>query len=193
MEQKKGNRRVRMTKRLIKTSIIEILESKPVQNITVTEICERADINRSTFYAYYDNPYDLMLSIKKDIIADTEELLHMFPGLPPRKRMPKLLELHLNYLNDHLAEFKAFSSDVGEDFSLPSETMNIILTPYFEYLEANREDVSISRTARTFCIFGTIGIVKRWVETDRHETVAELSGKIIKIIDEIILNGEQVF
>jgi len=43
------NRRVKMTKRLMKEALIDLMDQKPLEKITVTEICKIADVNRSTF------------------------------------------------------------------------------------------------------------------------------------------------
>ena len=54
----KENRRVKMTKSLLCSSFLTLLQGKPLSRITVKEICEGADVNRSTYYAYYTDPYD---------------------------------------------------------------------------------------------------------------------------------------
>lgn len=51
--QKQENQRTRLTKRLLRESLLDLLREKPVEYITVKELCERAELNRSTFYAYY--------------------------------------------------------------------------------------------------------------------------------------------
>ena len=38
--------------------LLTLLQKKPLSRITVKEICEGADVNRSTYYAYYADPYD---------------------------------------------------------------------------------------------------------------------------------------
>ena len=63
------NRRVRMTKKLIKDAYLELLESSPSEKISVTDICKAADVNRSTFYMYYE---------------DTIALRQDTPALPPQ-------------------------------------------------------------------------------------------------------------
>ena len=50
------NRRVRMTKKLMKDAYLELLERSPSEKISVTDICKVADVNRSTFYLYYEDP-----------------------------------------------------------------------------------------------------------------------------------------
>lgn len=53
--QKQENQRTRLTKRLLRESLLELLREKPVEYITVKELCELAELNRSTFYAYYND------------------------------------------------------------------------------------------------------------------------------------------
>lgn len=53
--QKPENQRTRLTKRLLRESLLELLRDKPVEHITVKELCELAELNRSTFYAYYND------------------------------------------------------------------------------------------------------------------------------------------
>ena len=63
MTEKHDNRRVTMTKLLMKNALLELLEQKELSNISVTAICEIADIHRSTFYKYYSTPTDLLREI----------------------------------------------------------------------------------------------------------------------------------
>ena len=56
-----------MTKRLIKEAFIKLMEKTKLNKITVKQICENADINRSTFYAHYSDQYKLFDEIEEDI------------------------------------------------------------------------------------------------------------------------------
>ena len=44
----KESRRTHMTKMLLKTALIELMQEKPFRQITIKELCERADLNRTT-------------------------------------------------------------------------------------------------------------------------------------------------
>ena len=57
----KVNQRVAITKRLLKESMIQILQKKNIRQVTVSELCSRAGINRSTFYAHYSIPSDVLM------------------------------------------------------------------------------------------------------------------------------------
>jgi AcrR family transcriptional regulator len=54
------NRKTLYTRSVIKDSLYELLEQKPLSKVTVKELCHNADINRSTFYSHYKDVYDLV-------------------------------------------------------------------------------------------------------------------------------------
>ena len=60
----KTDARVRYTKMIIKKSFISLLKERPINKITVKAICEMSEINRATFYKYYNDPFDLMEDIE---------------------------------------------------------------------------------------------------------------------------------
>ena len=57
-----------MTKKMIKDAMLELLENQPLEKISVTDICTNADVNRSTFYAYYTDTAHLLTEIENDVL-----------------------------------------------------------------------------------------------------------------------------
>ena len=51
--------RVRMTKRMLIDAFLQLRREKPLRRITVSELCARAGVGRGTFYAHYQDVYDL--------------------------------------------------------------------------------------------------------------------------------------
>lgn len=72
------NRRTTMTKKLLQNSLIEILEKKPIHEITIKEICDNADINRSTFYRHYNTPHMLFDEIYDNVYRDILAIAKQF-------------------------------------------------------------------------------------------------------------------
>ena len=72
-ENMKTDRRVKYTQKVLKESLLEILKERPIERVTVKEICDRADINRSTFYVHYGSPQELFDSIKLDLFHEIKE------------------------------------------------------------------------------------------------------------------------
>lgn len=73
--------RTRYTKMVIKNSLIALLRTKPLQKVTVTEICAESDINRATFYKYYRDVFDLVESLEQTFL---DELSRDIQGDTPR-------------------------------------------------------------------------------------------------------------
>ena len=66
------NQRIRVTKRMLKEALVKLLENKPIEKVSVLEICQTAEINRTTFYKYYGSQYDLMSDIQDDFLRELE-------------------------------------------------------------------------------------------------------------------------
>ena len=56
--------RVKLTNLMIREAFFSILKQKPLSKVTVKEICTAAGVNRSTFYKYYKDTYDLLEQIE---------------------------------------------------------------------------------------------------------------------------------
>jgi len=69
----KEDRRVLYTKKVIRESFLDLLDEKPVEKISVTEICKRADINRGTFYSHYADPFELKAALELELVQMLED------------------------------------------------------------------------------------------------------------------------
>lgn len=52
--------RIRKTKKALTAAFIELLSEKPFEQMTVNELCSKADIRRTTFYKYYKDKFDYL-------------------------------------------------------------------------------------------------------------------------------------
>lgn len=57
-----------MTKRMLKDALTKMLKEKDIYHISVRELCERADVNRTTFYKYYGSQFDLLTEMENDLL-----------------------------------------------------------------------------------------------------------------------------
>ena len=78
MVEKKTDRRILKTKRALRESLLYLLKEQPIQKISVSRLCEKSDINRSTFYTYYSSPMNLLESIEDEILNTLEEDMIQF-------------------------------------------------------------------------------------------------------------------
>lgn len=70
------DRRVSRTKRRLKEALLEMIESRPFETITVADITDAADVGRSTFYSHYDSKEELLFAGFESWLSS----LHATPG-----------------------------------------------------------------------------------------------------------------
>lgn len=75
MVTKQDDRRVRRTKKAVREALLQLMQDKPVERITTTELCREADINRNTFYAHYSAPEDVLAEIEDGFLAELSDML----------------------------------------------------------------------------------------------------------------------
>lgn len=69
-----NNQRKKTSKKTIERIFVELIQEKELNQISVTDICKLAHINRTTFYNNYIDIYDLADKIKEKLEKDVEEL-----------------------------------------------------------------------------------------------------------------------
>ncbi|MCD8200792.1 MAG: TetR family transcriptional regulator C-terminal domain-containing protein [Clostridia bacterium] len=69
------NQRVRLTKKLLKEALVDILRETPFNKVTISEICARAEINRTTFYKHYADETALYYEMESDMLKLLSENL----------------------------------------------------------------------------------------------------------------------
>ena len=74
-EEKKTDRRVIKTKRAIRNAFAELLSHKDINDITIKDIADTADINRKTVYNYYNGIHEILDEIENDLVSSFEKVI----------------------------------------------------------------------------------------------------------------------
>ena len=69
------NQRIRLSKAMLKNALMRLLKEKPIEKISVYELCAAAQINRTTFYSHFSDCFDLLSSIEGDLLREFEASL----------------------------------------------------------------------------------------------------------------------
>lgn len=177
----KINQRVALTKRLLKESLLELLKKKNVRNISVTELCNKAGINRSTFYAHYSIPADVLSEIKKDFadrIADSLKTLGQESS--PRRQIVRVCECI--YENRELEKVILSNSDDDEVLEAALESSFDIWGDTVPYIKENIEDPDAKRLFRVFYYHGIYRVIREWITGDIRKSPDEVAGILYEIL-----------
>ena len=72
---KKEDRRIVKTRRALREALLDLIEEKGLDRVTVKELCERANLNRGTFYLHYRDVYDLLEQYTDDVLAGFQDIV----------------------------------------------------------------------------------------------------------------------
>lgn len=187
----KTDPRVRYTRSIIQTSFLELLRQRPEENITVREICEKAEINRSTFYKHYRDCCDLMDHMKEDILKQHDEMLAGMKAQGVQTTLTAILEM----LRDNAALFRALRRSGGEHgfanqlagHCFRFMDLHISIDPTLGWSESQKE------MAYSFLVGGTSGIIEYWLRSDCMGSPEQAAASIMELseIMAVGLSGKQ--
>ncbi len=149
------NRRTRMTKRMIHDAFLQLLEERPITKITVTEICEKADVNRSTFYANYADTEQLLCEIENEVL----EQIPVSSAFSSADYMD-MLESFFEYVRQNERVFRVLliQSDNG---GFNQKLISGVMEKYHQ--STWTAESLLSRYCYMYCVNGVIGLTKEWI------------------------------
>ncbi|SDI90970.1 DNA-binding transcriptional regulator, AcrR family [Natribacillus halophilus] len=153
---------------------MSLLKTKQLSAITVKEICEHADINRSTFYAHYTDPFDLLEQIEEEIIADVNAYLSQY-NFSQEEESLQMTERLLAYIASKYDICQTLLNE-NSDHSFERRVMEVARTFLVKsWTENNKMDPDISEYASTFLIGGSINIIKQWLANDMDQSPEQIA------------------
>jgi AcrR family transcriptional regulator len=177
----KTDRRVRKTKALLRSGLAKLLESKSINEITVKELVDLVDINRSTFYLHYTDIYNMLEEIERNIISEVKRVIAAHPAEGSENTFPFIEDI-FTILLDNKEICRALMGPNG-DISFIHEIESIIAEYSIQALKPMFpnaiEDVEYSFS---FCLNGCLGLVKTWLLKDNNDSpqhMAELTYSMV--------------
>ena len=178
------DRRIVKTKEALKAALVSLLQEKELNKITVKELCERADINRGTFYTHYKDHIDLYNSILEEMYQNLENYIRsLFKiDLSSRdgsvdfvSRLFKFCRANDQYVSLYLVPHRK---------ALLCQKIAMYAKKYNVYGYA-RSKTTIDRLPDfvedyfyQYLAFGVIGIIQHWMENGMVESDEEMAKTI---------------
>lgn len=174
------DRRQRKTHKAVELALMELLQEKNYEQITISEVTLKADVNRKTFYNNYDSLDDIIKSIERKMSA------LLFSKLPHKITVQNEIEIYnlLVELTQTLMPYKKvlhrISVNRGETVFF-KDVQGAIL-PYIEHsMMGYHIDATVIPYVGKFIINGITAIFYEWFESDNlePEQVAKLCYNLI--------------
>lgn len=173
------DRRVQYTKMVLRESLLDLLKSKTLNEISISELCSAADVNRNTFYNHYRFPKEIIREMEDEIFNELmnsikdknntdDVILAACRLLEKDKRMSELIFFKTdesNVLTKVLASFRDKHWKKQNGLKIPDKEAHSFVNEFNEK--------------------GTIGVIRYWILNgfkEPAETVALfISGNVKKV------------
>lgn len=166
---KKNNRRVQLTKSLIKTAFLDLWQEKPFAQITVKDVCKTADLNRTTFYLHYADLDALFREIEQDAYEDVERYIRNVQSTDDK--IQQLTSL-FDYIQHNLSVYRMLL------LSPESDSKNRFMQHFLSAISQGKKNSANAMTeayTQSFIINGCAGMIISWIEDGFRISSAELA------------------
>lgn len=173
------NQRIMLSKRLLKEALLRLLARKHLDQITVSELCKEASINRATFYRHYGTPRDVLKDIERDC---SRELRRTIIKPKTMADIRKVTEHICVYLYDH-ADLVKILLRCYTDEEVIREINDSVWELCKEISGMPQMDEDTWKLTSTCIGFGTYHLIRQWMTEDIPKTPQEVAELVLAITD----------
>lgn len=181
------------TARLMDDALLSLLTKKKYDFITVKELCEKAGVNRSTFYLHYESMNDLLAESLdyameklrerfRDDIKIENKLIAQTPMKELRIVSPQYLVPYLDFVRENMALFDAAMSQ-----PTVFHTRDLFRRMYEEILSPILSRVGLSDAEKTYravyTLNGMFFAIHEWVRGGCRESVNRIADIIVDCVE----------
>ncbi len=174
--EKKEDRRVRRTKKLLTQALTQLLQEKQINEITVKELTDLADMNRGTFYLYYKDMFDMLEKIEDGMFEALDAIvsLHEHDDVSQQTK-PILLDL-FRFIEDNQEMCRVLLSPHGDMNFLHrlNEVVREKCLKAWPNIRKEKGEADFDYHY-SFVVFGCAGIVRAWVNRNCPESAEKMA------------------
>ena len=166
-------------------ALLFLLEKKPFEYITISEICEKAEVNRSTFYLHYENTNDLLKETTTYVLdnfasyfsIDAESVVAQFANcdLQDLKFIKeKYLRPYLSFIKDNQQVFSAVLSQptTFDSKAIFKRLFDNIFKPILDRFHYPRDEQNY---VMMFYLNGITAIITEWLKDGCQKSMEDIS------------------
>ncbi len=176
------NQRVRLTKQLLRESLMQLLVKEDINKISICEICKHAQINRSTFYRYYGSQYELLTDVELMILTQIENYLNVGAQVSGLSKMVLMLS-YFEENREHCSLLLNNSIDKG----FPEKLMNLPAVKS-QMLELLNEKYRPNEVYYMYSLIVNSGfeMIRKWLNKEHRESPDQMAEFIENTIQKLL-------
>lgn len=184
----KQDRRTRRTRQLLYKGLVELMETKPIQQISVQELTQLCDLNRSTFYLHYSSIYQLLEEMEQELLLQLEQVLDQVEDKPPLRLQDwQVGESTMVQAFEFLSHHKDFcniliSKSGDENFILRITELVQNRCLGLWTIALQNQPKYLANYFFTFVLSGCFAVVEQWLKSGMKESPEELAQMVHRFI-----------
>lgn len=164
-----------MTKSLLQQALVELLEKDYLSSITVTALCAKADVNRSTFYSHYTN----LDAVLDDMEAEFLSHVSYITGIRDRRQHWRQMYEYMRYIQRHKSTFLVLLQN-GRLMNKVSETS---MELYRRKLVSNQgKSEEEFKLLLQYHVAGTYQMISYWIQHEELYSIEHITDLIIDLV-----------
>ena len=160
--------RQRRTKKFLMTALMELMEERPLSEISVVDICERAMVHRTTFYAHFEDKYALLRYAVSEIYRAFQPAGGASLGGDPRTYFMTIFQNALSFMREHRGLYRSAAFAGGADLQALENSVAEELTQNFAaggFSPPGSPDLRADIVAR-FYAGACLALIRWWLDND---------------------------
>lgn len=177
---KKEDGRVRYTKMRIRSAFYELLQKTEYEKITVTSICDLAEINRATFYKHYLDVPDLVDKLQDDAVSELGSKLSKAKG----DSLENSIAETLKYIRGNITESSPLKELIfPKSTGFISKISNLVYDLFSDFMIPHEKEISgITKDILfSYISAGSAGIIEYWCRSGYKESEEDIARSIITL------------
>lgn len=175
------DRRIRKTQQAIQSAFAKLLSEKDIKDITIKELCDKADINKSTFYLHYKDIYDCADAFLNIIVDKIISIMEPYDFAELVNHLPEIIEKILFMFNENKELSVTFFRAPRYSFAL-YKTKKLTIERLLEKTADSKMQTVLYKSIASFVICGIFGILEQ-IDFD------DITPEITSVITDKIQNG----
>jgi AcrR family transcriptional regulator len=187
------DKRMKRTKIMFHQALLELLQEKSFESISISEIVRKTGVNRGTFYFHYEQKDDLLEEIVKTVLTQM-----VVAYRKPHKSYQEMTitEISTYPLFEHFIENKLFyqtmlSSSVP--IHLHERMLQTMEHHYHQDIDFFLPSISKDVNQDLFCsyrVHGLIGFILNWIKNDFDHPIEYMAEQLVKIVS---INTQKIY
>lgn len=185
------DRRVQRTRRALRESLVKLMRKKPLAEITTSELCRAADLNRNTFYAHYKSPLDVFEEIQEEYYDTMSNLMRNLGS-------DSLFDITCAILRATKRN-REFALVITQGASHPGDLSqrlwNVSRERWFDMWDDGTAQIpeSVKERVFTFAANGYTASQIAWIRSGMHDDIEEVARAVTDMSIAAIRAGLQVY